>query len=83
MTAAAIVLPERAVNALAEHAVRTSGAPLEIDLEALRVTGGGFDESFEIDPASRHRLLNGLDDIGLILQHEAAIARYESGISNR
>ena len=33
---------------------------------------------FEFDPFERHRLLNGLDDIGLTLQHEAAIAAYEA-----
>ena len=79
-----VVLPEPAVSALAEYAVRTDGAPIEIDLEALRVTSEeGFDEAFAMDAASRHRLLKGLDDIGLILQHEAAIARYESAISDR
>ena len=77
-----VVLPEPAVSALAEYAVRTSGAPIEIDLGALRVTSEeGFEETFAMDAASRHRLLKGLDDIGLILQHEAAIARYESAIS--
>ena len=34
--------------------------------------------SFEIDPFRRHRLLNGLDDIGLTLQHEDRIAAYEA-----
>jgi 3-isopropylmalate/(R)-2-methylmalate dehydratase small subunit len=77
-----VVLPEPAVSALAEYAVRTGGAPIEVDLGALRVTSEeGFEEAFAMDAASRHRLLKGLDDIGLILQHEAAIARYESAIS--
>ena len=34
-------------------------------------------QPFAIDEAARQRLLNGLDDIALILQHEAAIAAYE------
>jgi 3-isopropylmalate/(R)-2-methylmalate dehydratase small subunit len=35
--------------------------------------------SFEIDPFRRQCLLNGLDDIGLTLQHENKIAAYEAG----
>jgi 3-isopropylmalate/(R)-2-methylmalate dehydratase small subunit len=38
----------------------------------------GLDEPFAIDDASRHRLLNGLDDIGLVLQYEADITAYEA-----
>jgi 3-isopropylmalate/(R)-2-methylmalate dehydratase small subunit len=37
---------------------------------------GGF-ARFEIDPDTKHRLLNGLDDIGLTLEAEEAIAAYE------
>ena len=33
---------------------------------------------FEFDEATRHRLLHGLDEIGLTLQHEDEIAAYES-----
>jgi 3-isopropylmalate/(R)-2-methylmalate dehydratase small subunit len=73
-----VVLPEPFVSALAERANQTGGAWIEIDLEQQLVTDGArLNSPFEIDPASRHRLLHGLDDIGLILQHEAAIARYE------
>lgn len=74
-----VVLPEPVVTMLAERAQQAGGATLEIDLEQQRVTDGqGLDERFDIDAASRHRLLHGLDDIGLILQHEAAITRYEA-----
>lgn len=37
-----------------------------------------LDEPFELDDHSRHRLLGGLDDIGLTEQHEAEIAAYEA-----
>ncbi len=37
----------------------------------------GFRAKFKIDEFVRHCLLNGLDDIGLTLQYEAAIAAYE------
>jgi 3-isopropylmalate/(R)-2-methylmalate dehydratase small subunit len=37
----------------------------------------GFRARFSIDEFVRHCLLNGLDDIGLTLQHEVEIAEYE------
>jgi 3-isopropylmalate/(R)-2-methylmalate dehydratase small subunit len=48
-----------------------------IDLEADEVTWEGGSARFEIDPDVKHRLLNGLDEIGLTLQREEAIAAYE------
>jgi 3-isopropylmalate/(R)-2-methylmalate dehydratase small subunit len=79
-----VVLPEPVVAALADHAQQSGGAPIDINLDCQQVTDGhGLKEHFDIDAAARHRLLNGLDDIGLILQHEAAIARYESVISDQ
>src|SRR5271169_1983894 len=52
---------------------------LTVDLEKLRVEDGhGFAASFAMDEFSRHCLLNGLDDIGLTLQHESEIAAYEA-----
>jgi 3-isopropylmalate/(R)-2-methylmalate dehydratase small subunit len=52
---------------------------LNVDLETLRVEDGrGFTTTFAMDEFSRHCLLNGLDDIGLTLQHEAEIAAYEA-----
>ena len=36
-----------------------------------------LDEPFELDDFTHHRLLNGLDDIGISLQHEAEITRFE------
>jgi len=52
---------------------------LTVDLETLRVEDGrGFSATFTMDDFARHCLLNGLDDIGLTLQHESEIAAYES-----
>jgi 3-isopropylmalate/(R)-2-methylmalate dehydratase small subunit len=52
---------------------------LTVDLETLRIGDGkGFVATFTMDEFSRHCLLNGLDDIGLTLQHEADITRYEA-----
>ena len=52
---------------------------LTVDLEDLRIEDGqGFAAAFAMDEFSRHCLLNGLDDIGLTLQHEAEITAYEA-----
>jgi len=73
-----LVLAEPIVLQLAARATTRDGYWLTVDLEAQRVSDdGGIDEPFEVDAAARHRLLNGLDDIGLILQHDEAIASYE------
>ncbi len=54
------------------------GTNSTVDLEALRIEDGrGFAATFTVDEFSRHCLLNGLDDIGLTLQHESEIAAYE------
>lgn len=50
----------------------------EVDLDARVVRANGKEYSFEIDDQIRHRLLNGLDDIGVTLQDEPAITRYEA-----
>jgi 3-isopropylmalate/(R)-2-methylmalate dehydratase small subunit len=73
-----VVLPEAAIGALAARVTDDPGYQLIIDLERRRVHDAlGLDQPFEIDDAARHRLLHGLDDIGLILQYEADITRYE------
>src|ERR1022692_657843 len=52
---------------------------LTVDLETLRVQDEqGFAATFAMDEFLRHCLLNGLDDIGLTLQHAAEIAAYEA-----
>ncbi len=51
----------------------------QVDLAAQEVRWPGGTASFEIDQEIKHRLLNGLDDIGVTLTQEDAIAAYESG----
>jgi len=65
--------------ALADADVRAiaDAGECEVDLEAQTVTWAGGSARFEIDPDVRHRLLNGLDDIGLTLQQAGAIDAYE------
>ena len=50
-----------------------------IDLPAQTVVSGDFEASFDIDPAVKHRLLNGLDHVALTLAHAEEIARFEEG----
>ncbi len=59
--------------------IATNGAaPFTVDLETQRIKGpGGGDLAFDIAPADRMRLLEGLDDIGLTLKHAADIAKWE------
>jgi 3-isopropylmalate/(R)-2-methylmalate dehydratase small subunit len=62
-----------------EDAERGSNATITVDLdkqEIRRPDGGVI--TFDIDPFRKHCLLNGLDDIGLTLQHETKINDYES-----
>jgi 3-isopropylmalate/(R)-2-methylmalate dehydratase small subunit len=49
-----------------------------IDLEAQTVSWAGGEGSFEIDAEVKHRLLNGLDDIGVTLQRAEAIDAFEA-----
>ncbi|MGM3225423.1 3-isopropylmalate dehydratase small subunit [Dickeya zeae] len=53
------------------------GITFTVDLEAQQVKAGEKTYSFEIDSFRRHCMINGLDSIGLTLQHDASIASYE------
>jgi 3-isopropylmalate/(R)-2-methylmalate dehydratase small subunit len=73
-----VCLKEEQVAEIMRRAKENDNYRLMIDLEKLHVDDGqGFSATFAMDEFSRHCLLNGLDDIGLTLQHEAAIAEYE------
>jgi 3-isopropylmalate/(R)-2-methylmalate dehydratase small subunit len=69
---------EEVAAALAASATQIAGYTVEVDLSARRLRDHrAIDEPFEIDDAARHRLLLGLDDIGMLLEHEPDIAAYE------
>lgn len=73
----AVVLPQAAVDRLLE--VAREGQPITIDLEHQVVTTPYQDRFvFEIDPFRKHCLMAGLDEIGLTLAEDAAIAGYEA-----
>ena len=77
-----VKLPEERVSELLRFLMELPGAEITVDLEAQTVAGpDGKTDSFEIDPFRKHCLLNGLDDIGLTMQKEAAIASYEQRAS--
>jgi len=74
-----IELSQEDVDWLMARAEESPYAEIEIDLESQTVRAGvGWERRFEIDPFVKHRLLNGLDDIGLTLQYEADITTFES-----
>jgi 3-isopropylmalate/(R)-2-methylmalate dehydratase small subunit len=52
--------------------------PITVDLEAREVRAADLVASFTIDDYTRHRLLNGLDDIAVTLADESSIADFES-----
>ena len=74
-----VVLPADVVETLMAAAETDPRAEVTVDLERREVRAGGVAYSFELEESARHRLLGGLDDIGLTLQHEADIDRFESG----
>jgi 3-isopropylmalate/(R)-2-methylmalate dehydratase small subunit len=76
-------LHEKVVQQIAELVEADPAVEITVDLENLRVVVPavgvleGVDVEFTIDPHTRHCLINGLDDIGLTLEHEADITAYE------
>ncbi|MCF5767420.1 3-isopropylmalate dehydratase small subunit [Aeromonas veronii] len=71
-------LKEEEVDALFQLVTAKPGIQIEVDLEANQVRAGELSFGFEIDEFRRYCLLNGLDAIGLTLQHEAAISAFEA-----
>lgn len=72
-----IELPEEEVAALQEMAANPA-TEIQIDLETQTIECGDFSTEFSFDPDARHRLLEGLDPIGLTLTHEEEITAYET-----
>ena len=74
-----VCLSEGEVAELMQRSRGVNDYQLTIDLEQCEVRDDqGFRAKFPIDEFVRHCLLNGLDDIGLTLQHEAEITDYEA-----
>ncbi len=74
-----VKLSENEVRELMKRAEATNQYQITVDLENRSVIdASGFSASFPIDEFRRYCLLNGLDQIGLTLRHEAEISRYEN-----
>ena len=74
-----IVLPADVVEKLFQETYAGEGYRLTVDLAAQTVaTPGGETFAFEVDAERKHRLLNGLDDIGITLQFVDEIKAYEA-----
>jgi 3-isopropylmalate/(R)-2-methylmalate dehydratase small subunit len=74
-----VVLSEPDASEIARKATENPNYALTVDLETCSVSdSAGLRTRFPIDEFTRHCLLEGLDDIGLTLQHQAEITAYES-----
>ena len=75
-----LILPEADVRRIMDKAKDNPGFQITVDLEGRQVRDGDEEivVDFEVDEFRRYCLLNGLDDIGLTLQHEDAIAAFEA-----
>jgi 3-isopropylmalate/(R)-2-methylmalate dehydratase small subunit len=75
-----VQVDEQTGRALLEAVAADPALELTIDVERLTVSAPavGIEATFPLDTFTQHRLLNGLDDIGLTLQHDADITDHES-----
>jgi 3-isopropylmalate/(R)-2-methylmalate dehydratase small subunit len=79
-----ITLPSDDVRRLMDLVDEQHGSEATVDLEARTITGLGNElVEFSFDEFTRYRLLNGLDEIGMTLEHEEAIAAYEQAHPSR
>lgn len=72
-----VSLSDKEVQWLIELGSEDPAAVVTIDLPDQTVSAEGFDTTFNIDPFIKHRLLNGLDDITLTMNHESDITEFE------
>jgi 3-isopropylmalate/(R)-2-methylmalate dehydratase small subunit len=75
-----VVLPQEDVDYLIARAEELPAGQVKVSLEEQTVAVQGTDwvRHFDIDPFVKHCLLEGLDDIGLTLQHDSEIAAFEA-----
>ena len=72
-------LSDEDVETLMQRSTANPAHTITISLTDQTVTDdAGFSASFEIDPFRKYCLLNGLDDIGLTLRHEADLDSFET-----
>jgi 3-isopropylmalate/(R)-2-methylmalate dehydratase small subunit len=79
-----IVLDEKTVDTLFREVSAAPGYRLQVDLAAQTlIKPDGSVLRFDVEASRKHILLNGLDDIGLTLQHADAIAAFERAHQSR
>jgi 3-isopropylmalate/(R)-2-methylmalate dehydratase small subunit len=79
-----VALSTSAHSSLLQQLADSPRAPVTIDLETQTATlPDDTRHSFTVDPFARHCLLNGVDELGFLLELEPAIAAYESKHSSR
>ena len=76
-----VQLPQDDINYLMSRCEELPSTQIVVDVNAqtVSVVGTDWKRSFNVDPFVKHRLLNGLDDIGLTLQHTDVIGKFEEG----
>ncbi|MBT0720084.1 3-isopropylmalate dehydratase small subunit [Rosenbergiella collisarenosi] len=73
-----VKLSEAQIDELFQQVEQHPGINFTVDLEAMTIQAGEKTYTFELDSFRRHCMLNGLDSIGLTLQHAASIDAYEA-----
>jgi 3-isopropylmalate/(R)-2-methylmalate dehydratase small subunit len=73
------VVEQKVVEDLWDYIETNPSNPLTVDLQDQEITADGFQAEFEIDPYTKWRLLEGLDDIGLTLRQVDLIDAFERG----
>jgi 3-isopropylmalate/(R)-2-methylmalate dehydratase small subunit len=75
-----VVLPEATVGEIWAAIEADPATVIVVDIERLlvEVPSAGVTAAFPMDAATRHRFLEGLDDVGITLTHAAAIDDYEA-----
>ena len=75
-----VTVPAEVGEALlrAVEADPTLEVTIDVERRTIEAPKAGISAEFPLDDFTRHRLLNGLDDVGLTLQHESDISAYEA-----
>ncbi len=75
----AVALDHATIRNLFEVVAADPATTFTVDLASQTVMGGGIQADFDIDEHTRHKLLNGLDDVALTLQRSDQIDAFEAG----
>ena len=71
------ITPQHDIKKIVDYITQSEDKKLTVDLEKRIISFGQHNAIFQIDSISAHRLINGLDSIGLTLEKEGYISSYE------